>query len=91
RSGLSRHLKNTECGEGLNLVLANSDASMHLAAHHDDSDSLTRENGELRAMVKQLTSLIEPFLICIMGGIVGTMVVAMFLPLLTIFSAMSGR
>lgn len=46
---------------------------------------------EVRATVKQLTSLIEPFLICIMGGIVGTMVVAMFLPLLSIFSAVSGR
>ena len=46
---------------------------------------------EVRATVKQLTSLIEPFLICIMGGIVGTMVIAMFLPLLSIFSAVSGR
>ncbi|MEE2889210.1 MAG: type II secretion system F family protein [Planctomycetota bacterium] len=46
---------------------------------------------EVRAMVKQLTSLIEPFLICIMGAIVGTMVIAMFLPLLGIFSAVSGR
>ncbi|MEC9476462.1 MAG: type II secretion system F family protein [Planctomycetota bacterium] len=46
---------------------------------------------EVRATVKQLTSLIEPFLICIMGGIVGTMVIAMFLPLLTIFSAVNGR
>ena len=46
---------------------------------------------EVRATVKQLTSLIEPFLICSMGGIVGTMVIAMFLPLLSIFSAVSGR
>jgi type IV pilus assembly protein PilC len=37
---------------------------------------------EVRATVKQLTSLIEPFLIVIMGAIVGTMVIAMFMPLL---------
>ena len=37
---------------------------------------------EVRATVKQLTSLIEPFLICIMGAVVGSMVIAMFLPLL---------
>jgi type IV pilus assembly protein PilC len=42
---------------------------------------------EVRATVKQLTSLIEPFLIVIMGIIVGTMVIAMFMPLLSAFGA----
>ena len=37
---------------------------------------------EVRSTVKQLTSLIEPFLIVIMGAVVGTMVIAMFLPIL---------
>lgn len=42
---------------------------------------------EVRATVKQLTSLIEPFLIAIMGIIVGTMVIAIFMPLLSMFGA----
>ncbi len=42
---------------------------------------------EVKATVKQLTSLIEPFLILVMGIIVGTMVIAMFMPLLSAFGA----
>ncbi|NCF56713.1 MAG: type II secretion system F family protein, partial [Planctomycetia bacterium] len=45
-------------------------------------------DSEVRTTVKQLTSLIEPFLILFMGGIVGTMVLAMFLPLLQMIGNM---
>ncbi|MDG2085389.1 MAG: type II secretion system F family protein [Planctomycetota bacterium] len=45
-------------------------------------------DSEVRSTVKQLTSLIEPFLILIMGGVVGTMVLAMFLPLLQMIGNM---
>ncbi|NCG56244.1 MAG: type II secretion system F family protein [Proteobacteria bacterium] len=45
-------------------------------------------DSEVRTTVKQLTSLIEPFLILFMGGIVGTMVLAMFLPLLKMIGNM---
>jgi len=46
---------------------------------------------EVRATVKQLTSLIEPFLIVLMGVIVGTMVLAMFLPLINMIGNMGSR
>ncbi|MFN7181484.1 MAG: type II secretion system F family protein [Planctomycetota bacterium] len=39
---------------------------------------------QVRAMVKSLTSLIEPILIMVMGAIVGTIVMAIFIPLLKI-------
>ena len=45
-------------------------------------------DSEVRSTVKQLTSLIEPFLILIMGGVVGTTVLAMFLPLLQMIGNM---
>ena len=48
-------------------------------------------DAEVRSTVKQLTSLIEPFLIVIMGAVVGTMVLAMFLPLLTMLGNMGSR
>ncbi len=48
-------------------------------------------DSEVRATVKQLTSLIEPFLILFMGVIVGTMVMAMFLPLLDLVGKMGAR
>ncbi|HIA27804.1 MAG TPA: type II secretion system F family protein [Planctomycetes bacterium] len=43
-------------------------------------------DSEVRSTVKQLTALIEPFLILAMGIIVGTMVGAMFLPILSMMS-----
>ena len=43
-------------------------------------------DSEVRSTVKQLTALIEPFLILAMGIIVGTMVAAMFLPILSMMS-----
>jgi type IV pilus assembly protein PilC len=38
-------------------------------------------------MIKSLTSLIEPMLICFMGGIVGLVILSVFLPLLNLISA----
>jgi type IV pilus assembly protein PilC len=40
---------------------------------------------EVTASVKALTSLIEPFMIVIVGGIVGVILVAMYLPMFSIF------
>lgn len=48
-------------------------------------------DAEVRSTVKQLTSLIEPFLIVIMGAVVGTMVLAMFLPLLAMLGNMGSH
>lgn len=48
-------------------------------------------DSEVRSTVKQLTSLIEPFLILIMGAVVGTMVLAMFLPLLSMLGKMGSH
>jgi len=45
---------------------------------------------QVSAMVKSLTSLIEPLLIGLMGGLVGTIVFAVFLPIFEIQKKLSG-
>jgi type IV pilus assembly protein PilC len=44
---------------------------------------------QVEAMVKSLTSLIEPFMLGIMGALVGTIVLAIFLPILEMQKALS--
>ena len=46
-------------------------------------------DGEVRATVKSLTSLIEPLLIATMGIIVGFIVLAIFLPIIKIQQSLS--
>ena len=41
---------------------------------------------EVDAKVKALTSLIEPLMICFVGGVVGFIVIAMYLPIFTIYN-----
>ena len=41
-------------------------------------------DSQVKAMIKSLTSLIEPLLICFMGGIVGVVILSVFLPILNI-------
>ena len=41
-------------------------------------------DAQVKAMIKSLTSLIEPLLISFMGGIVGLVVLSVFLPILDI-------
>ncbi|MEY2474713.1 MAG: type pilus assembly protein PilC [Actinomycetota bacterium] len=41
---------------------------------------------EVEAMVSALTSLLEPLLICVMGGAVGGMVVALYMPMFNIIN-----
>ena len=45
---------------------------------------------EVDTAVDTLTSIIEPVMIVIMGGIVGTMVVAMYLPMFKLISVVAG-
>ena len=45
---------------------------------------------EVEATVNGLTSLMEPLMMVILGGIVGTILVAMYLPIFTIAGAMGG-
>ena len=45
---------------------------------------------EVETMVEQLTSLIEPIMIAIMGFMVGGMVIAIFLPIFKLQSALGG-
>ena len=40
---------------------------------------------EVGAMVKALTSMLEPAMIVVVGGIVGSILLAMYLPMFTIF------
>jgi type IV pilus assembly protein PilC len=43
-------------------------------------------DAEVRALVDSLTSLIEPILIAMMGIVVGSIVVALFMPILQLSS-----
>jgi len=45
---------------------------------------------QVRAQIKSLTSLIEPLLITMMGGIVGTVVLSVFLPILELVGELGG-
>ena len=45
---------------------------------------------QVSAAVKSLTSMIEPLLIGLMGGLVGTIVFAVFLPIFEIQKKLSG-
>jgi type IV pilus assembly protein PilC len=45
---------------------------------------------EVDAKVKALTSLIEPILICFIGGVVGFIVISMYLPVLSIYEKIGG-
>ena len=40
---------------------------------------------EVGAMVKALTSMLEPAMIVVVGGIVGSILLAMYLPMFTVF------
>ena len=40
---------------------------------------------EVGAMVKALTSMLEPAMIVVVGGIVGSILLAMYLPMFTLF------
>jgi len=41
-------------------------------------------DSQVKATIKSLTSLIEPLLICVMGGIVGLVILSVFMPLLNV-------
>jgi type IV pilus assembly protein PilC len=45
---------------------------------------------EVNVAVETLTSIIEPIMIVVMGGIVGGMVVAMYLPMFKLISVVAG-
>lgn len=46
-------------------------------------------DSQVKATVKSLTSLIEPILICFMGGIVGVVILSVFLPILNVIGNLS--
>jgi len=46
-------------------------------------------DSQVKATIKALTSLIEPILICLMGGIVGVVILSVFLPILNIIGELS--
>ncbi len=46
-------------------------------------------DSQVKATIKSLTSLIEPLLICFMGGIVGVVILAVFLPILNLIGKLS--
>jgi len=48
-------------------------------------------DSQVKATIKSLTSLIEPILICFMGGIVGVVILSVFLPILNIIGELSAK
>jgi type IV pilus assembly protein PilC len=47
-------------------------------------------DSQVKAAIKALTSLIEPILICVMGGLVGVVILAVFLPILNLIGELGG-
>ena len=45
---------------------------------------------EVKVLTDSLTSLLEPLLICVLGGAVGFIVIALFLPLIAIIEKLTG-
>jgi type IV pilus assembly protein PilC len=48
-------------------------------------------DSQVKATIKSLTSLIEPLLICFMGGIVGVVILSVFLPILNLIGELSAK
>ena len=46
-------------------------------------------DSQVKAAIKALTSMIEPILICVMGGLVGVVILSVFLPILNIIGELS--
>ena len=46
---------------------------------------------EAQSMAKQLTSLLEPLMILFLGVVVGFMVVALYMPMFSMFDAINGQ
>lgn len=68
-------MRTGEASGSLDLMLDN------LARHHRDNTMALADN---------LAALLEPVLLVITGGIIGTLVVAMYLPIFHLGDAMSG-
>ena len=45
---------------------------------------------EVAVLIESLMSLLEPLMIVVLGGIVGFIVIALFLPLITLITKLSG-
>jgi type IV pilus assembly protein PilC len=45
---------------------------------------------EVDVAVEALVKLIEPLMVVVLGGMVGTIVVAMFMPMITMIESLSG-
>jgi type IV pilus assembly protein PilC len=45
---------------------------------------------EVKVLTDSLTALLEPLLICVLGGAVGFIVIALFLPLIAIIQKLTG-
>ena len=58
---------------------------MILAINIDDFIDLASYEDEVEAAVKALTSMLEPAMIVIVGGIVGSILLAMYLPMFSVF------
>jgi type IV pilus assembly protein PilC len=46
---------------------------------------------EVNTMTEQMTALIEPIMIAILGGLVGSMIVALYMPIFSIFDLIGGQ
>ena len=46
---------------------------------------------EVEATTEQMTALIEPLMIAVLGGLVGSMIIALYLPIFKIFDLIGGQ
>ena len=46
---------------------------------------------EVETMTEQMTALIEPIMIAVLGGLVGSMIIALYMPIFSIFDLIGGQ
>ena len=75
----SKHFRSNGTGESQDREIAKKKAR---------SNASTRLAQTVSATIKAVTAMIEPLMIVVLGGIVGTIVLAMFLPMVRMIEVM---
>ena len=84
------HLRAEGKGRPITAVLTSGERHEQIALEALLEKIAQFYDSQVKATIKSLTSLIEPLLICFMGGIVGVVILAVFLPILNIIGELSG-
>jgi hypothetical protein len=78
----TEELSNPAPAETASTLAVNAESFLH---DFNPDGVLESDEDEVGAMVKALTSMLEPAMIVVVGGIVGSILLAMYLPMFTVF------